>query len=207
MQSLLSSRNVDGDLQNVAAVREATGARVELRLDGDNAYTLDDARELCTALEPSGLNWLLDPLQTGDLAMLASLERETNVPLAVSRNIASSRDLMAMVRAGAARYALIDMERVGGLTESRSCASVAEAARVTALLGPGHGVGIGLAALLHVAASNPQFGSANPCTYHQLSDDVLVQPLELVDGMIAVPQGPGLGVEVDRAKLERFAVT
>ena len=207
VQTLHSAGDGLQDVDTIAAVREVAGDRVELRLDGENRYTPDDARELCTELETSELKFFMDPLTQGDFATLASLARQTSLPLAVSRGIGSSRDLMAMVRAGAARFALVDVLRVGGLSEARGCAAVAEAAQVSALLGPGEGVGVGLAAQLQLAASTHVFGSANPCTYHQWPDDVLAEPLELVDGMITVPQGPGLGIEVDRAKVERYLVT
>jgi L-alanine-DL-glutamate epimerase-like enolase superfamily enzyme len=206
-QTLRSGGDALRDADTIAAVRDAVGERVELRLDGANHFTLDEARELSAELESNELKFFLDPIRRGDFAELASLERQTSIPLASSSGIGSSRDLMAMVRAGAARFALVDVLRVGGLSEARNCAAVAEAAGVSVLLGPGEGVGVGLAALLQLAASTPQCAAANPCTYHQLQDDVLVEPLELVDGMITVPQGPGLGVEVDRAKLERYQVT
>jgi glucarate dehydratase len=60
--------------------------------------------------------------------------------------------------------------------------------------------------MLQLAASTPAFSSCNECAYHQLQDDLLTEPLEILDGMITVPQAPGLGVEVDRGKLERYQV-
>jgi glucarate dehydratase len=60
--------------------------------------------------------------------------------------------------------------------------------------------------MLHLAAATPPLGDANESAYHQLQDDVLAEPLELVGGMMTVPQGPGLGIEVNRAKIERYAV-
>ena len=67
-------------------------------------------------------------------------------------------------------------------------------------------LGIGMAAMLQLAAATPVFSHCHQCAYHHLRDDLLSEPLEIVDGMIAVPQGPGLGVDVDRAKLERYQI-
>ena len=56
-------------------------------------------------------------------------------------------------------------------------------------------------------ASTPAFAGRNESAYHQLEDDLLSEPLEIVDGMITVPEAPGLGVQVDRAKVEQYQVT
>ena len=58
--------------------------------------------------------------------------------------------------------------------------------------------------MLHVAAALPAYSLANDSTYYGLEDDVCVEPLPVVRGRIAVPTGPGLGVEVDPEKLRRY---
>jgi len=70
----------------------------------------------------------------------------------------------------------------------------------------GPSLGIATAAMLQLAAATVAFSGSNECGHHQLHDDLLTEPLEIVDGMIAVPQAPGLGIEVDRAKVERYQV-
>ena len=60
--------------------------------------------------------------------------------------------------------------------------------------------------MLYLAASTPTFTGSNESAYHQLQNDLLTEPLEIIDAMIAVPQNPGLGVEVDRGKLEALQV-
>ena len=88
----------------------------------------------------------------------------------------------------------------------RACAAVAAAGGIFALLGGPPTLGIAAAAMLHLAAATPTLSGCNESAYHQLQDDVLTEPLQLDDGMMTVPQGPGFGVEVDRAKIERHAV-
>ena len=116
-------------------------------------------------------------------------------------------DLLALVRCGAAPYVVVDLQLVGGITLARRCAAIAQAAGLSASLLGGPSVGIGAAAMLQLAASTPAFSSCNECVYHRLQDDVLTQPLEILDGMVTVPQAPGLGVEVDRVKVERSQVS
>ena len=102
---------------------------------------------------------------------------------------------------------MVDLQLVGGIARARRCAAIAEAAGLSASLGGGLSVGVGAAAMLQLAASTPAFSGCNECAYHQLQDDVLCTPLEILDGMITVPLAPGLGVEVDRAKVERYQVS
>ena len=64
----------------------------------------------------------------------------------------------------------------------------------------------GVAAALHLASATPTLSGANESAYHQLQDDVLAEPLELLGGMMTVPQGPGLGIDVDRAKVEQYSI-
>lgn len=90
------------------------------------------------------------------------------------------------------------------MTAARKCAAVAEAAGARASLGCGPSPGLGAAAMLQLVAATPALASCNECGYHQLRDDVLCERLEIIDGMMTVPQGPGLGVTVDRAKIDRY---
>jgi len=212
-QIVPSTGRPESDLQTLLAVRQGVGDLAELRLDGAARYDIAQARQLCSELESVGLRFFLDPLcrvdskEGASLEEIASLGRQTNLPLAVWRAIGGPADVLAMVRCGAAPYVVIDLGQVGGLNPGRKCATVAEAAGVTVLLGGRPSLGIATAAMLQLAASAPTFSSSNECAYHQLQDDVLADPLEIVDGMIGVPQSPGLGIEVDRAKVERYQVT
>jgi len=89
---------------------------------------------------------------------------------------------------------------------ARQCAAVAEAAGLIACLRIEGTSGLALAATLQLAASTPGFNGGHECSYPKLHDDILTEPVRIVDGLLAVPTTPGLGVELDRDKLERFQV-
>lgn len=205
-QILTSSGRVESDLHMLSAVRDSAGERIELRLDGAGQYDAEAARDLCAALEYDGLQFFVDPLRATDLFSVATLGRQTGVPLAVWRAIRSPSDVLTLARCGAAQYAVVDPERVGGLIPASKCAAVAHAGGVHALLGGAPSLGIATAAMLQLAAATPAFSLGNECAYHQLQDDVLEEPLEIIDGMMTVPQAPGLGVRVSRAKVEKYQV-
>jgi L-alanine-DL-glutamate epimerase-like enolase superfamily enzyme len=69
-----------------------------------------------------------------------------------------------------------------------------------------HDLGLKTAAITHIAASTPNFSGPNDTCYHGLTDDILVEKLKIENGKIEVPLGPGLGVEVDEGKIEKYRV-
>ncbi|HEY4761213.1 MAG TPA: enolase C-terminal domain-like protein, partial [Thermoguttaceae bacterium] len=109
-QVISSSSNAEEDLRVLAAVRENVGDRVQLRLDGQAQYSLEAARYLCAEMEFVDLEFFLDPINTRELYPLASLGRQTIVPLGVWRAIRSPSDMLAAVRCGAGKYLVVDPE-------------------------------------------------------------------------------------------------
>jgi L-alanine-DL-glutamate epimerase-like enolase superfamily enzyme len=207
-QIFTATGDLESDLSRLALTVEATGDRVGFRIDGRGGYNLSVARELCGELERYDVvRCLVDPLGEVNLERLAALRRETTVPLGLRKCLGGSGDLFQIARVGAAQQVVLALDQLGGLHPAAKCAHVAEAAEITASLTSGPSLGIGLAAMLQLAAAVPSLATANESAYHELSDDVLTDRLELVDGMVAVPDGPGLGVEIERRKLERYQVT
>lgn len=206
IQTVRASGDWRADLALLSAVRDAVGDRNEFRLDGNGLYDGEAARELCAELEAVGLQFFRDPLRSEDIAELAALRRQTNVPLAVSRGIRGPADVLAIDRARAVPYVVFDLDTVGGLNAARKCVIVAEAAEVAPLLDARDCLGLATAAMSQLAAAVPVLRHANPSGYDQLQDDILTEPLEMVGGMSTVPQTPGLGVQVDRAKLDRYSL-
>lgn len=202
-----SSGNLDKDIETMAAIREALPGRCELRFDGSAHYGIEAARDLCRELETVGPQLVIDPLKTRDLEQVASLRRQTSLPLAAWRTMQSPTDVLAVVRCGAASAVVVDLQLVGGLVPARKCAAIVQAAGMAASLASGPSLGIGIAAMLQIASASPAYSGCNECAHYHLQDDLLVESLEISDGMVAVPQGPGLGIEVDRDKVERYQVS
>lgn len=202
-QILSSLGSVDSDLELVARVHQATGGRAEICFDAAESHSMDDARRLCTSLEDGRVRVVLDPLAGGQLDQLVALARQTSVPLAAWRPITEPANLLVLVRARAVALAVVDVQRVGGILRARSCAAIAHAAELPAAVAGCAPGGVATAAILHVAASTPAFLARTEFSSRHLHEDLLTEPLEVVDGMITVPQGAGLGVRVDRAKLEQ----
>lgn len=199
---LPTTGQIETDLQWVAAIRQSTGERPRLHLDGLAQYDELTAQDLCAALEYQGLQGLVDPLASSEVYPLASLARQTSVPIGVHRPLRSLVQVLSAVRSGAGAFMVLDCDLLGGMTPVRKSAAVAEAAGVPVLLNDAGGVGVRLAALVHLNAAMPFLAQACLSDCYGGPNELFCQSLEIVEGMIAVPEGPGWGVEVDMAKLE-----
>jgi L-alanine-DL-glutamate epimerase-like enolase superfamily enzyme len=205
-QVVTASGRPEEDLRTLRAVRAATGERADLYFDGRACYEMESVSDLCAEMESDSPQFFIDPLAAGDLFSVAALGRQTSVPLAMWRAIRGPSDVQAAVRCGAAPMVVIDLGLVGGITPARKCAAVAEAGGLRAVLGGQPSLGIATAAMLQLAAATPILSGYGECAFHQLRDHVLADGLDFIDGMMAVPHAPGLGVEIDRLKVERYQV-
>jgi L-alanine-DL-glutamate epimerase-like enolase superfamily enzyme len=201
--TLVSAGKVDEDIRAIKAVRELLGERIALRLDGRGLFNAEQALDLAAGLEYEGMEFVLDPLAAAELHPLAALGRQTSVPLASWLAILSPADVFAAARCAAARFVVVDPERLGGIVASRAAIAVAAAAGLTPLLGCRSSLGIATAAALHLAAALPELAAANEIAPRQLRRTVLSHPAGISEGMVPVPESPGLGITIDRAKLER----
>ena len=205
-QVITASGQLDDDLQTARAVSEATAGRADVQFDGRSLFAFSAAGELCGELERLGIAAVLDPLRGDDLEQLSILRRRANVRLGVSNAIRSPADVLAVVRSGAATLISVDPRRVGGMLGTRKCAAVAEAAKLGMSLTCAPSLGVALAAMLHLASAIPNLDAAHHTAYHDLRDDVLIEPHEIVDGMLPIPSAPGLGIDVSRQKLDQYQI-
>jgi L-alanine-DL-glutamate epimerase-like enolase superfamily enzyme len=156
-------------------------------------------------LEPLGVQGVVDPLAAGDFVRHQDLESATSVRLAVSQLIAGPADILALAKVARMPQVVVNLDRLGGLTALRKCVACAEAANVPIAIGGAARMGVATAAVLHLAAAMPHLSTAQELACHVLQDDVTVERLVSTDGSLSVPQSPGLGIEVDRDKVDELA--
>ena len=196
----------DQDAAIIRAMRAATGPDVALRPDANSAYSIERAKPLLPVYREVAVQYAEDPFPADDLQAWAALRQEFGVPLALNMSIATLDDALRLVNArDAADVWLPDPLVAGGLWEVKKVGALAQALGVVCGMHCSHDLGIKTAAVVHVAASTPSFTLACDSLYHALTDDVLTERLPIVDGTIAVPAAPGLGVEVDPEKVTRYA--
>jgi O-succinylbenzoate synthase len=182
------------DIEPVAAVRDRFGADLALQVDGNGAYSLDDAGHLAE-LDRLGLLMLEQPLPAGDLAGHAALARRVRTPVCLDESIASEADLEQALALGACSIVNVKPARLGGLLAAKRVHDRCVERSVPAWCGGMLETGIGRAANLALAAL-PGFtltGDLSASDRYFESD--LTDPFVLDDGQLAVPDGPGIGVE------------
>ncbi len=210
------------EAEAVAQVREAIGPHVRLRIDPNGCWSLATAKRMLRRLEALDLEYVEEPIkyvparvpyttQTGvpslDTLGLAALRRASRTPIAVDG--AYRIDLLWQVaRDQAGDVVLGDIQGAMGIRGLFDFFTVAEVLNLPATLHSGTEIGVQQAAKLHVAAARPEIHIAGDAIYHEYVDDVLVGgKLIYEDGAMPVPQGPGLGVELDDAKLAQYELT
>jgi L-alanine-DL-glutamate epimerase-like enolase superfamily enzyme len=194
------------DVASVAAAREVAGPDVDLMLDTNCPWTVEQAIATGRQLERYGLRWLEEPVwPPEDYPGLARVRQAVRVPIACGENDATVIAFREILAAGAADVVQPSVTKVGGITEMRKIATLAAAANVT-LVPHSFYFGPGLAATLHLAAATVgvPYVEMPP---GQLATPLLAEPIRSTGGTVAVPDRPGLGADPDLEVLKRFAYT
>jgi o-succinylbenzoate synthase len=198
--------NLEGERQRAAAVRRALGPDVKLRLDANGAWTVEQAVRTIRSLAEFGLEYVEQPVAPGDLSGMARVRRDGGVPIAADEDVSGVEAARRILEAGAADTLVIKPMVVGGLRPAMEIAAMARQAGASVVVTTTVDAGVGTAAALHLAAALPGEGPAcGLATGSLLAGDIVVWPLVVRAGRMALPDGPGLGVELDEAALVRYA--
>jgi L-alanine-DL-glutamate epimerase-like enolase superfamily enzyme len=186
------------DIAQVRAVREAVGPRARIRVDPNGAFTPAQAIGLLRELEDD-IELAEQPCAT--LPELAEVAAGSPVPIAADESVASRKEAERAVEAQACRYATPKLSKVGGIGAAGAIAATLPSYLSSALDGP-----VGIAAAAHAAnaiyrqADDP--GLAHGLATQELfSESVATRECEVRDGHLHLPEGPGLGVELDEDAL------
>ena len=195
------------DLDYLHAVRERLGPDAPLMADANNAYTLADADHL-VQLDDLDLVMVEQPLAWDDVARHAELQQRMRTPICLDESITNLARAEDMIRLRAGRIVNIKPGRVAGFTASRAIHDLCEANGIPVWCGGMLESGIGRA--YNVAlASLPNFtipGDVSPSNRYWARDVVSPEWTMDADGWVDVPESPGLGVEVDRERIDALTV-
>jgi L-alanine-DL-glutamate epimerase-like enolase superfamily enzyme len=201
-----AGRAPEEDLEMVRGIRDGVGDQLKLRIDPNQGYAPEVAFPLARDLEKYHLEYFEQPMPLGLIGDAARLRRRTSTPLALNESVTTPEVVLQILQLHAADVLLPDTYQGGGILAVKKVAHLAEAAGVPCVFHCSHDLGLKTAAMLHVVASSPCFSLANDCTYYGLEDDIIATPHRIDKGFMPVPQGPGLGVEVDEEKIVRYRV-
>ena len=183
--------------ERFAALREAAGPDIDIGIDFHGAVSPQTAKLLIKALEPYQPMFIEEPVNCQEVDVLADIARGTHLPIATGERIFTKWGFREILEKKAASILQPDLCHAGGITEVRLIAGMAEAYYV--VIAPHNPLGpISLAAGLQIAASIPNFLCQEQVS---LGVGYVKKPFTIEKGFIPLPEGPGLGIELDENAL------
>jgi len=190
------------DVAHVRAVREALGPRARIRIDANAAWNLETAKRTLAELEPFEIELAEQPVATPEEA--AELCASTSIPLAADESVASRADAERVAAGGGFAMTGVKLAKVGGPEEALEIAEVLPAYVTSALDGP-----VGIAVAAQVAQSLGDLGRGGGeslahglATQRLFASTIAATECEMRGDMLHLPDGPGLGVEIDEEALQ-----
>jgi D-galactarolactone cycloisomerase len=206
------------DIQEVAGIRKTIGDNVLLMADANGAYDSRTAIQVGRGLQALGLAWFEEPVRRGDIDGYLDVRRVLQLPITGGEHLGSLDAFREYVSRRVVDVLQPDVANCGGLSGARRIAALAQAFHVR-VYPHVWGTPVAVAAGLHFAAtlpSTPPTVTPTPLaqeplfefdsTPHPIRDAMLTDDLRPRGGWLTIPDGPGLGVEVDPDVLARFAV-
>ncbi|MCA0317042.1 MAG: mandelate racemase [Proteobacteria bacterium] len=206
------------DVKMVAAVREAAGEAMEICVDANEGYkTPGEAVQTVRQMEKYRLKYVEQPVM--GIERIAEVGRRIDAPVMADESAWNAHDAVQIIQNGGIQIVSIYTTKAGGLYKAMEVGAVCRAAGIICNVNGSIETGIGNLANVQVAAASPaatlscvipistpaeaQHGQVGGIYY---KDDLLVQPMQVVDGAVVVPSGPGMGIDVDLAKVEKYRV-
>jgi L-alanine-DL-glutamate epimerase-like enolase superfamily enzyme len=194
------------DVARVMAVREAVGPEAHIRVDANEAWSTAGALRALRLLEPANLELAEQPVLGSNLEEMAYLRGRISMPLLANEASWTRYSQLEVIKRSAADVISVDNQMDGGLLNLKRSAGLCEVAGLPVLKHSLGELGVATYAAAHVISTCSNFLYANQSYASFLVDDVLegVTTLPYANGKLAVPTGDGIGVEIDREKLERY---
>jgi glucarate dehydratase len=184
-------------IEAVRRLREALGPQAVIRLDSNMQWSMPTAIRIAREIEPLDVRNWEDPV--GSLEEMAALRRHTSIPFSTH-----SADIRRIVALGAPDTVVLNFAVLGGIARAVRFIGACEAMGVGFWCYSGD-AGIATAAYLHMSAAMPHITEASQSLFRwQVGDVIVGGPFRQTDNVVRVPDGPGLGVELDRDALARW---
>ncbi|GAA3714855.1 muconate cycloisomerase family protein [Oceanisphaera sediminis] len=201
----IGSRALMDDVRHVAAIKAAVGDSASVRVDVNQAWDEATAARGMAELQAAGIDLVEQPTPMKDLAALVRLSEKFHLPILADEAVADAKDMFSLAAAGFAGAVALKIAKAGGPLRALEVARVAEAAGIGLYGGTLLEGTIGSVAALHAWSTldkihwgTEMFGPL------LMKDDIVVKRLNFHDNGVALPTGPGLGIEIDEDKLTHY---
>jgi muconate cycloisomerase len=204
------------DVEIVKRVRNAVGDEVDLCVDANNGYrSPGEAIQIIRHMEPYRLKYVEQPVE--GIARLAKVAAAIDAPVMADESAWTKYDVIEIAERRAADIVSIYTTKPGGLYRAMEVAAVASAAGLICNVNGSVETGVGNLANIQLAAaaapvtlscvvpvSTPAEAQAGQVAGIYYTDDLIIAPFQFADGAVRVPDGPGMGIDVDEEKITRY---
>ena len=191
------------EVETMRLLREAFPDH-HLRIDPNAVWSAETSVRFIRETRELGLEYVEDP--TWGIAGMATVRQRVDVPLSTNMCVTAFEHIAPAIQSGGVDIILLDHHFWGGLKASQQLATICRTFGLGLSMHSNSHLGVSLAVMVHLAASTPNLLHACDTHYPWLEEDILVGgKLQVVNGEVAVPEGPGLGVDLDEEKLHILA--
>lgn len=200
--------DVQKDIARVRAARQAVGDAVRIRIDANAGYDLPQALTFLRGVGDLGIEHVEQPVPGVDIDGMIRLRQLGAAPIMADESVVTPQDAYRFISAGAGDAIKIKITKVGGYINARKIIEICESAGITLVIGQGLCSSLEAAGEAQIACA---FAHVSPVAEMvgptKLRDDLATQPMDLNGGSLALPEGPGIGLELSEEKLRSYDVT
>jgi L-alanine-DL-glutamate epimerase-like enolase superfamily enzyme len=197
------------DVGNVKALRDVVGDDVTIRVDGNQGYSVHEAVRAIRAMERYGIELVEQPTVWWDFKALAEVGKRVDTPIMPHESIFKASDVKALYDLGAiGALGLKTYRPLGGITNAVKLLDMAKLLGIPCLFHDDVELGVSLAAAANIIAARHRdikFKCELSGNGEWMKDDVTEPVFTVKDGCVEVPEGPGLGVELDEEKIRKYS--
>jgi L-alanine-DL-glutamate epimerase-like enolase superfamily enzyme len=198
---------IKADRDRLLAIREAVGPTMALRADANAGYSVADSIALGHLIEPLNMQLFEQPVADHDLAGMGKVRQAIGIPVMADEAITDHESLIAVIRANCADIVKLKVMKQGGLLKCRRMLETATAAGMKVVIGHGFGLGVNTVAEIMLACTSTEVLEGLECVGPlKTADDIVTHKLDISSGQLALPGGPGLGVELDEGKVRSYQI-
>ena len=196
------------DLRRLETLRTELADDVDLRVDYNQGLDVFDAISKLRDIEVFRPTFIEQPVDYRQIDAMAAITRAIDTPIMADESVFSATDALAIASQRVADIIAIKVMKSGGMLGGKKVAAIAQAAGIPCYGGSGSETGVAHLAGTHLVAATPNISLG--CEFYQaayyLKEDTLATPFPVVDGKVQVPTTPGLGIDVDEDRLEKYTV-
>jgi len=197
----------ESDLEKIRQVRKAVGEKIDLYLEFNQRWNLKTTLAFLPHLKELGILFLEQPIPTHLRDEMKILRECSSIPIALDESIFSPEDVASAKQQGVADIVNIYVLKAGGILNGKRALDVSDAVGLDCFVGSLNELGISTMAGAHLSATISRL--TYPCylvgpTLYE--EDILVEPLNIRDGMFHLSDRPGLGIQVDQKQIEKLSI-